>query len=117
MTRYIEVCLICQQKKDHGEKKLWDPSSMEFASRRWGSSATDFIVSFSKTNKGLDSITAWVDRLSSRVHFIPCKCSNTSANLAHDFFTHILKKYSRMGCLIILSRIGIQNIRQSSGIF
>lgn len=54
---------------------------------------TDFIVSFPKTNKGLDIIINWTDRLSRRVNLIPCKSSDTSVDVAQEFFTHMFKPH------------------------
>lgn len=66
MKRSIEGYLICQQKKEHSQKKILDPTSLEHPSTRWGTLETDFIVSFPQTNKGFDSITTLADVLSSR---------------------------------------------------
>ena len=48
---YVQGCLTCQQKKDSREKKLGDPMSLEIPDRRWGSIATDFIVSLPQDEK------------------------------------------------------------------
>ena len=83
--------MTCQQKKDHQGKKLGDPTSLEVPTRRWGSLATDFIVSLPKTKNGFNSITTWVDRLSRRVHFIPSKEADTAVDVANAFYSNIFK--------------------------
>ena len=91
VKNYVQGCQTCQQKKDSREKKLGDPTSLEIPDRRWGSIATDFIVSLPKTKNGYDSITTWVDRLSRRVHFIPSKEEDTAVDSANSFFANIFK--------------------------
>jgi len=93
VKKYVQGCLTCQQKKDHSGKKLTDPTSLEVPERRWGSLATDFIVSLPKTKLGYDCITTWVDRLSRRVHFIPSKMSDTAVDVADSFYTHVFKHH------------------------
>ncbi len=58
VKEYVTGCLVCQQKKDHGGKKLTEPSSLEKPERRWGSLATDFIVGLAKKKNGFVCITA-----------------------------------------------------------
>jgi len=55
VKNYVQGCITCQQKKDYQGKKFGNPSSLEVPNRRWGSIATDFIVSLPKTK---DSDTA-----------------------------------------------------------
>ncbi len=86
VKKYVQGCLVCQQKKDYLGKKLTDPTSLEVPERRWGSLASDFIVKLPKTKNGYDSITTYVDRLSRRVHFIPSKDSDTAIDVANAFF-------------------------------
>ncbi len=33
---YVQDCMACQQKKDHGSKRFTDPMSLEVPKRRWG---------------------------------------------------------------------------------
>ena len=87
IKNYVQGCLACQQKKDSREKKLVDPTSLEVPDRRWGSIATDFIVSLPKTQNGYDCITTWVDRLSRRVHFM----SSKEVDSANAFFANVFK--------------------------
>ena len=91
VRNYVQGCLTCQQKKDSREKKLGDPTSLEVPNRRWGSVATDFIVSLPKTRSGYNCITTWVDRLSRRVHFIPSNEGDTAVDSANAFFSNIFK--------------------------
>lgn len=88
---YVDGCQICQQKKDGRSKKLGIPTPLDVPTRRWGSLATDFIVKLPKTNRGHDSITTWVDRLSRRVHFIPGRTTDTAVDVANTFFCEVFK--------------------------
>lgn len=89
---YCSGCLTCQQQKDYQNKKRFtDPNSLNVPTRRWGSLATDFIVKLPLTERGFDSITTWVDRLSRRVHFIPSHTTDTATDVASSFFGNIFK--------------------------
>ena len=91
VKRYVQGCMTCQQKKDHHGKRFGDPNALEIPTRRWGSLATDFIVSLPKTKNGYNCITTWVDRLSRRVHFIPSKEEDTAVDVANSFYKNIFK--------------------------
>jgi len=91
VRQYCRGCQVCQQQKDHGQKKLTDPTPLDVPLRRWGSIGTDFIVGLPKTRNGVDAITTWVDRLSRRVRFIACKETDTAVDVAEAFFAHIFK--------------------------
>ena len=91
VRKYVEGCMKCQQYKDSNQKKLTDPTSLEIPERRWGSLATDFIVSLPKTKDGYDAITTWVDRLTRRVHFIKSRGTDTAEDVANAFFSNIFK--------------------------
>jgi len=93
VKKYVQGCMVCQQKKDHGGPKLTEPTPLEVPERRWGSLATDFIVSLPKTKNGFDCITTWVDRLSRRVHFIPSKTTDTAVDCANAFFSDLFKHH------------------------
>lgn len=93
IKEYVQGCMVCQQKKDHQGKKLGDPTSLEVPKRRWGSLATDFIVSLPKTKNGFDSITTWVDRLTRRVHFIPSKNNDSAVDVANAFFRNLFQHH------------------------
>ena len=90
---YCCGCLTCQQRKDSNKKKFTNPSSVEVPFRRWGSIATDFIVSLPKTKDGFDSITTRVDRLSRCVHFIPSCTTDSEVETAESFFVNIFRHY------------------------
>lgn len=91
VRNYVQGCIMCQQAKDSNKKKLTEPSSLEMPERRWGSLATDFIVHLPKTKDGKDAVTTWVDRLTRRVHFIPCTVNDTAVDTANSFFSNIFK--------------------------
>ncbi len=101
--------LVCQQKKDHGGKKLTEPNSMEVPERRWGSLATDFIVGLPKTKDGFDCTTTWVDRSSRKDQSIPTRESDTAIDVANYFFSNLFKHHA---CQIGLSLTGVIKSRQ-----
>ena len=93
VRKYCDGCIVCQQRKDSRLRKLSEPTPLEVPSRRWGSLATDFIVSLPVTKNGFDSITTWVDRLSRRVHFIPSKSTDSAVDVANLFFSNVFKHH------------------------
>ena len=93
VKNYVRRCSRCQQYKDSRQKKLTEPSSLEMPERRWGSFATDFIVSLPMSKRGFDSIIKWVDWLTRRVHFIPSLATDTAVNAAESFFRKVFKHY------------------------
>ena len=93
VRKYVDGCMKCQQYRDSNQKKLTDPMSLEVPERRWGSLATDFIVSLPKTKDGYDAIITWVDRLTRRVHFLKAKGTDTAEDTANAFFANIFKHH------------------------
>ena len=93
VMKYCEGCQICKQKKEQRNKKLTDPTPPQIPKRRWGSVATDFIVSLPRTPAGFDAITTYVDRLSRRVHFTPSKTKDTAVDAAESFFVNVFKHH------------------------
>lgn len=75
--------------KTSPNKPLSDPQVLQTPERRWA----DFIAQLPITNNGHDSITAWVDRLSRRVHFIPSKITDTAAHAAKAFFATVYRHH------------------------
>lgn len=88
---YCDGCVVFQQHKDGNQKRFGVPQLLEVPSRRWGSISTDFMVRLPRTAGGFDAITTWVDRLSRRVHFIPCRTQDTAADCEKYFFDYIFK--------------------------
>lgn len=43
VKKYVQSCLVCQKKKNYGERKLTEPTSLEFPERTSGSLATDLL--------------------------------------------------------------------------
>lgn len=93
IENYCQGCSTCQQQKDFAGKKFTVPNPLDVPTSRWGSLATDFIVGLPKTSKGFDAITTWVDRLSRRVHFIPCRGTDTAVDTVACFFESIFKHH------------------------
>eukprot|EP00737_Agarophyton_chilense_P002170 gb/GEZJ01002467.1/.p1 GENE.gb/GEZJ01002467.1/~~gb/GEZJ01002467.1/.p1 ORF type:complete len:321 (-),score=19.04 gb/GEZJ01002467.1/:658-1620(-) len=79
---------------------LNDPTPLPVPTRRWGIVATDFIVKLPKTERGLDSISTWVDRLSRRVRFVACKETDKATDIAQVFFRNIFPHHGLPDSLI-----------------
>lgn len=90
---YVVVCQICQQKKNGRSRNLETPAPLDVPTRGWDSLATDFIVKLPKSKRGFYCITAWVGRLSSRVHFLACHATGSAVNVANNFFSEIIRSH------------------------
>ena len=94
VRNYIRGCIRCQQYRDSNREKLSESTSLEMPERRWRSLGTDFIVEFPIIKNRFDVITAWLDRLTKRVHFIPSHSNDTAVGVAGNFLKN---KFSQHG--------------------
>lgn len=91
IKEYCEGCMTCQQAKDSRTKPFGRPQPLELPTRRWGSIATDFIVSLPVTKSANDAITTYIDRFSERVHFLPTTSRCSAEIVPRDFYDNIFK--------------------------
>lgn len=100
VERYCSGCSTCQQQKDFHGQTSNDPQALPVPTRRWGMVATDFIVKLPRTPRGFDAISTWVDRLSRRVRFVPCRETDQATDTARLFFEKIFPHHGLPASII-----------------
>lgn len=87
---YVDRCDTCQRNKSPRHKPFGLLQPLPVPPRPWSSLSMDFIVKLPKS-KGFDSIFVVVCRLTKQAHFIPCKESMSSSDLADLYINNIFK--------------------------
>ena len=87
---YVDRCDTCQRNKSPRHKPFGLLQPLPIPTRPWSSISMDFIVKLPKS-KGFDSIFVVVCRLTKQAHFIPCKESMSSSDLADLYINNIFK--------------------------
>lgn len=90
ISDYVDRCDTCQRNKSPRHKPFGLLQPLPIPFRPWSSISMDFIVKLPKS-KGFDSIFVVVCRLTKQSHFIPCKESMNSSDLADLFIANIFK--------------------------
>jgi hypothetical protein len=86
VNRYVESCKACQRGK--GSKGHLPLKPLPIPEKPWENIAYDFIVKLPKS-QGFDSVLVVMDRFSRMAHFIPCKESTNSEELADIFVKEV----------------------------
>ena len=87
---YVDRCDTCQRNKSPRHKPFGLLQPLPVPTRPWSSLSMDFIVKLPKS-KGFDSVFVVVCRFTKQAHFIPCKESMSSSDLADLYINNIFK--------------------------
>ena len=92
VKEFVLSCAICSRCKNprHCPYGLLQP--LPIPCRLWSSVSMDFITDLPPSNS-FDNIFVMVDRLTKMAHFIPCKKTSTSEDIARFFFNKVYRYY------------------------
>jgi hypothetical protein len=91
ITEYVVTCHSCQQAKPRAEKPAGQLQSVEIPHRPWEHVSVDWVSGLPVTPAGHDAITVWCDILTKMVHFIPCKKTITSQQVADMYIKEVFR--------------------------
>ena len=86
--RYVQGCHTCARNKNRNKKPAGLLQPLPIPEGPWMWTQSDFIVEL-PASQGYDAIYVIADRLTKMAHFIPCKSSCTSEQLAGLHIKHV----------------------------
>jgi len=101
--QYVATCEHCQRNKPsrHSPAGLLHP--LPIPPQRWDHISMDFAGPFPCTERGVDMVTVFVDKLSKQAIFVPSRSTDTASDVAHNFFNHVFRHHG-MPTIIISDR-------------
>lgn len=84
VDRYVATCEKCQRNKTRQSKEPGSLKPLDIPESRWSQINMDFITKL-PDSQGFDAIWVIVDRLTKRIHLIPCTESMTAQEAALIF--------------------------------
>jgi hypothetical protein len=82
IQQYVESCAGCQANKASTCKPTGVAKSMPVPEKPWEKFSMDWMTDLPVTKHGFDSILVVVDYLTKFAHFVPCKKTDTSSDVA-----------------------------------
>jgi hypothetical protein len=90
VNKFVNNCKIYQYAKGKKQKTgLYQP--LPIPERHWDAISMYFLLVFSRTQRGSDSIFVVVDRFSKMTHFIPCQNTCDATHVANLFFKYVVR--------------------------
>ncbi|WVZ63594.1 hypothetical protein U9M48_013215 [Paspalum notatum var. saurae] len=90
VAEYVAICDTCQRVKAEHQRPAGLLQPLKVPEWKWVEITMDFIVGFSRTQKGYNSIWVVVDRLTKVAHFIPVNTTYSSVKLAKLYISRIV---------------------------
>jgi transposase InsO family protein len=90
VRQYIRNCHTCQRSRTPRHRPSGVLRPLPIPSRPWSSISMDFVTGLPWSN-GNDAIWVVVDRLTKMRHFVPCRTTTSSSDLADLFLQNVWK--------------------------
>jgi hypothetical protein len=91
VQNYVQTCESCQRNKSNTHAPAGPLQPLPVPDRRWASVSMDLITDLPPTPRDHDSVLVVVDRLSKMAHFVPCKKTLSSQELAVIFAREVIR--------------------------
>lgn len=91
IQNYVQTCESCQRNKSSNHAPAGPLQPLPVPDRRWASVSMDLITDLPVTPRGYDSVLVIMDRLSKMAHFVPCKKTLSSQELAVIFAREVIR--------------------------
>jgi hypothetical protein len=90
VKRFVGKCIICQHAKGRSQNVVLY-QQLPIPSMPWDSVSMEFVLVFSRTQRGNEFICFLVDRFSKMVHFISCTKTSDAKNITNLFFREVVR--------------------------
>jgi hypothetical protein len=91
IAQYVARCDTCQRTKAEHQKPAGLLQPLLVPKWKWEEIGMDFVIGLPRTQKGNDSISVIIDRLTKVAHFIPVKTTFGGATLARIYLKEIVR--------------------------
>jgi hypothetical protein len=91
IAQYVARCDTCQRTKAEHQKPVGLLQPLPVPKWKWEEIGMDFVIGLPRTQKGNDSISVIIDRLTKVAHFIPVKTTFEGATLARIYLKEIVR--------------------------
>lgn len=99
VERFVKRCVTCQKSRGQASNAgLYVP--LPISTQPWTYINMDFVMGLPCIQQGFDSIFVVVDHFSKMVHFIPCKPTTNTVQVAILFFREVYRLHG-LPCFIV----------------
>ena len=88
---YVRSCHVCQTQKIDRQARQGQPQGIISPGRPWQQIQMDWIGGLPKSKNGCDTILVFICSLTSMVHLVPCRKSDTALDTANHFVKNVVR--------------------------
>ena len=88
---YVRSCHVCQTQKIDRQARQGQPQGIISPERPWQQIQMDWIGGLPKSKNGCDTILVFICSLTSMVHLVPCRKSDTALDTANHFVKNVVR--------------------------